>query len=192
MRVAVSALIFALSFGFPFLLRLMRARRWGLPVRIAIDPADPDPRKVASYLAEVACRLDERPERMRLVIEAFNFAGRAVVLDWERDRRIAVRVEGMPVCRLDLRNRWIPDHPVPLSLQPRARFSRKTRPRVLYVDPVDANRFRVLTSPEFGRPPAVLFFCTIAATVALVFVVPELLALALGVFAGSCLAQSPR
>lgn len=184
MRPLVSALILVLSFGLPFLVRAFRAVRWGLPVRITVDPANPDPQVLASYLAEVAQRLDERPERMRVVVNAANFAGKDIFLDWEKDRRIAVHVEGEPVARLDLRGRWIPDHPVPLALQRRSRLLRKARPRVLYVDPVDANRFRVLLVPGFRVSPLALFLCMAGATVALVYVVPELLAVSIGAALG--------
>lgn len=180
MRIALSAVIFLVVFAVPFLVRAFRAWRWGLPVRITVDPAAPSAAALASYLAEVAARLDERPERMRLVIDAFNYADKEMALDWDRDRKIVVCVEGESAFILDLRNRWIPDHPVPLSLRPRSFLSRRKGVRVLYIDPVDANRFRVLSSPDFHVASSVFFLCMILATLACVFVVPELLALALG------------
>ena len=191
MRLAVSALIFFLAFALPFAIRALRAWRWGLPVRITIDPAAPRAAALASYLAEVAARLDERPERMRLVINASNSADREISLDWERTRQISVCVEGEDVHLLDLRNRWIPDHPVPLSLRPRSFLLRRKGVRVLYIDPVDANRFRVSTSPTLGLSPVILWCSMVVGTLALVFVVPELLALSVGISTGCFLAASP-
>ncbi len=184
MRLAVSALIFFLAFALPYAIRALRARRWGLPVRITIDPAAPNAAALASYLAEVAARLDERPERMRLVINAFNSADKEISLDWEKTRQISVCVEGEDAHLLDLRSRWIPDHPVPLSLRPRSFILHRKCTRVLYIDPVDANRFRVSSSPVSQIPPIVFFLCMGVATGACVFVVPELLAFAIGLSIG--------
>ena len=192
MRLAVSALIFFLAFALPFAIRALRAWRWGLPVRITIDPVAPSAAALASYLTEVAARLDERPERMRLVINASNSAEKEISLDWERTRQISVCVEGEEVHLLDLRSRWIPDHPVPLSLRPRSFLLRRKGVRVLYIDPVDANRFRVLSSPVFQVSPIVFFLCMGVATGACVFVVPELLALAIGLSLGCVLSRIDR
>ena len=46
------------------------ARKRRLPVTVTVDADDPRPKDVAGYLAEIAVRLDERPERMRVVFDA--------------------------------------------------------------------------------------------------------------------------
>ena len=101
-----------------------------LPVRITIDPEDPRPKDIAGYFAAVARRLDERPEPMRIVVEA----PRGVAMDIDREGRLVFIVPGRRPARLDIRRRWIADHAVPLGLAGRT---------VLVVRPVDANRFRV-------------------------------------------------
>lgn len=116
----------------------MRKRR--LPVTVTVDENDPRPVDVAHYLAEIAERLDERPERMRVVFNAPS----GLELDLERDGSMTVALPGRRTCRFDLRRRWIADHPVPFSIGPCPRgFLRLRRRAVLYIDPVDANRFRV-------------------------------------------------
>ena len=104
-----------------------------LPVSITIDPEDPRPKDIAEYFAAVARRLDEHPEPMRLVVEA----PRGVVMDIDREGRLVFKVPGRRPVPLDIRRRWIADHPVPLDLGGRT---------VLIVKPVDANRFRVSES----------------------------------------------
>ena len=101
-----------------------------LPVRITIDPDDPQPKDIADYFAAVARRLDERPEPMRIVITA----PKGVALDMDASGRLLLRVSGRRPAPLDIRRRWIADHPVPLDLSGRT---------TLIVRPVDANRFRV-------------------------------------------------
>lgn len=119
--------------------RLVALRRI-LPVTVQLDPDDPSPEHFAECLAQVAARLDERPERMRLVIRGAAKGGLPVVMD-SVDSGAAFRI----TCgahrprRLDLRRRWIAEHPLPLVVRP-------GRPTVLYVAPVDANRFRVSAS----------------------------------------------
>ena len=110
-----------------------------LPVRITIDPDDPSPEDVASYLAAVARRMDERPEPMLVTID--SPAG--VSLDADSDGRLVVKVAGRRPRRLDLRRRWIADHPCPLSFAERPFlffFRRRLR---LLLRPVSGNRFRV-------------------------------------------------
>ena len=101
-----------------------------LPVRITIDPDDPRPKDIADYFSAVARRLDERPERMRVMIAAPD----GVVLDMDVSGRLVFRVKGHRPAMLDVRRRWIADHPVPLELGGTT---------MLVVRPVDANRFRV-------------------------------------------------
>ena len=94
MRIALDIALFATFFALPLAVRWWRLWRWGLPVRVAVDPEDPRPSAIAGYLAEVARRLDERPERMRLSIEAANSGGRAISLDFTPEGEMTVSVEG--------------------------------------------------------------------------------------------------
>ena len=186
MRLAVSAALFAAFFALPFAVRWWRLRRWGLPVRVVVDPDDPRPAAIAGYLAEVACRLDERPERMRLAIEAANAAGRAVTLDFTPEGEIVVSVEGHRPKKMDLRRRWIPEHPVPLVLWSRQR-RRKAR---LYVEPVDANRFRVMSAVPHPAPAGLYVACSLLAAAGAILVSPECVAVALGLALGLCLSRA--
>ena len=111
-----------------------------LPVTVTVDADNPRTEDVARYIAEIAARLDERPEPMRVVFDAPH----GLELDLESDGRMAIRLPGRRTCRFDLRRRWIAEHPVPFQLGPHARgVLRLRRKAVLYIDPVDANRFRV-------------------------------------------------
>lgn len=187
MRLALSAALFVACLALPFVARWWRLRRWGLPVRIVVDPDDPTPAAIAGYLAEVACRLDERPERMRLVIEAANANDRAIALDFTPEGEMVVSVEGHRSKKMDLRRRWIPEHPVPLVLWAR-RQRRKIR---LYVDPVDANRFRVMSVVPHPVPTWLYVACSFLATVGAISVSPECVAVALGLTLGLCLSCVP-
>lgn len=182
MRLALISALFLVPFAAPFLVLWARARRWGLPVRVAMGPDAPRPEDVAGYLAEIARRLDERPERMRIVFDGGGPRDRAVSLDVTPDRALRVAVDGHRPRRVDLRGRWIADHPVPLSL----------KKAVLYVEPVDANRFRVMTRVPFSAPPLLYVLCSLAATVGVVWLVPELVAPAAGLALGAaCVVHYP-
>lgn len=144
---SVAAVLLVAGVAFAALVPLVRlaariaASRRILPVTVQLDPDDPSPEHFAECLAQVAARLDERPERMRLVIRGAAKGGLPVVMD-AVDSGAAFRI----TCgshrprRLDLRRRWIAEHPLPLVIKP-------GRPTVLYVAPVDSNRFRVSPSP---------------------------------------------
>ena len=129
----------------------MRTRR--LPVSVTASES-PTPGEIAGYLAQIAVRLDERPEPMRI---AFDVPP-GTVLDCISDGRLSVCIEGHRRKALDLRRRWIADHPMPLSLHR----------RVLYVDPVDANRFRVSLRPSWRMPVAAYAVLSLLATAAVV------------------------
>ena len=174
MRPAVVFAVFAVSALLPLLVMWLRRRRWGLPVLVRVDPDDLRPDAVCGYLAEIARRLDERPERMRVVFDGRNREGRAITLDLAQDRTLRIAVEGRRAARADLRARWIADHPTPLSL----------RRAVLYIDPVDANRFRVMSAPPFDVLICVYLACSAVATAGLVYLIPEPVAMAVGVAAG--------
>lgn len=186
-HLAVSAVVFALCAAAPPLLRAWRLRRWGLPVRLTVDPSDPAPADLCAYFAELARRLDERPERMILDLCGANDGGRRIALDFTPDGAMRAEVEGRRAKTFSLRNRWIPEHPVPLVLWPtgwRARVFRRGRLR-LYIAPTDANRFRVMERPPRETPVALYLLCSALATVGAVCVLPVCLAAALGLALGS-------
>lgn len=174
MWAALSVALFAGAFLAPFAVWRWRSRGWGLPVRVTVDPEDPRPDAIGGYLAEIARRMDERPERMRIVFDGRNRAGRAIRLDVEGDGALRVFVDGCRPRRVDLRGRWIADHPVPLALD-RA---------VVYVEPVDANRFRVMPDVPFTVPAWVYALCSLAATLGLVLLRIEVLAAVAGLLLG--------
>ena len=181
---AVLAICFAAGAGFPWLAWMMfRAKR--LPVAVIVDDDDPRPSDVARYFAEIAARLDERPEKMRVVLTAP--AGMA--LDIGSDGRLAVLLPGCRTCRFELRRRWIADHPVPFDLGPRTlprpfRWLCPLRPAVLYIDPVDSNRFRVSSCRRHSVPFASYAFLSLAVALAIVLVSPLLASVALGMLSG--------
>lgn len=182
MRTALIASLFFAALLLPLLVKWWKMRRWGLPVRVVVDFEDPRPDDIAGYLAEIARRLDERPERMRIVFDGRNGQNRAILLDVESDRTLRVGVEGRRPRRVDLRGRWIADHPVPISLG-RAEF---------YIEPVDANRFRVMTSIPFSVPPVLYVLCSLIATWGLVRLSPEILASVIGFAIGCALSETRR
>lgn len=185
MRIALDIALFAACAAIPLAARWWRLRRWGLPVRIAVDPDDPAPKAIAGYLAEVACRLDERPERMRVVFDGANAARSSITLDFTPAGEMVVSVDGHRPKKLDLRRRWIPEHPVPLVLWSRHRW-RNLR---LYVDPVDSNRFRVMSSVPCTPPTWAFVPCSLLAAVGAICLLPECLAVAGGLAIGLCLVR---
>jgi len=111
-----------------------------LPVHIWIREENADPQEVAGYFVELARRLDERPRKMRLIVESTVPAS----LDFDpKDGNPVVSVCGER-CGFDIRRRWIPEHPVPLEFG--------SRPAVLLVDPVEGNRFRVRSGRKIALP----------------------------------------
>ena len=170
----------------------MLFRKKRLPVAVMVDAAGPRPADVARYLAEIAARLDAQPECMRVVFDA----PAGVLLDMEPDGRMAVHVPGRRTYRFDLRRRWIADHPVPLDLG-NGRLSglrlifRARRRHVLYIDPVDANRFRVSDRLPFALPVACYVVLSLTAVVAVILMSVELLAAVLGATAW-CAAMGSR
>ena len=179
MRMALNWLLFAAAAAIPLAWAWARRRRWGLPVRVTVDPDDPRPAAIAGYLAQIAQRLDERPERMRVVFDGRNRAHLAITLDLAPDRALRVGVEGRRARALDLRGRWLADHPTPLDL----------RRATLYVEPVEANRFRVMPAPPFRLPRALYVACSLAVTLGLIWLVPEPIAAGAGLALGGMLSS---
>ena len=182
MRLALSVLAGVLAAVVPWALRLWREWRWGLPARITVDPDNPSADALAEYFATVARRLDERPERMRLVIDGRTSARRALTLDFLPDGAMCACVEGETPVRFSLRRRWIPDHPVPLDL----------RACRLWIEPVEANRFRVMDRVPFRVPGGVYALCALLATAGAVWLAPECLAAAVGLAAGCLTVRTVR
>ena len=180
MRIALSVLGGIFAIALPWALRFWRAWRWGLPARITVDPDAPSAAALAEYFATVARRLDERPERMRLVIDGRTAARRALTLDFLPDGAMCACVEGEPPKRFSLRRRWIPDHPVPLDL----------RACRLWIDPVEANRFRVMDRVPFRVPRGVYAGCALLAVISAIWLVPECLAVAIGLAVGCLSART--
>ena len=180
MRLALSVVAGVLAAALPWALRLWREWRWGLPARITVDPDHPSADALADYFATVARRLDERPERMRLVIDGRTAARRALTLDFLPDGAMSVCVEGEAPKRFSLRRRWIPDHPVPLDL----------RACRLWIEPVEANRFRVMDRVPFRVPGGVYAVCALLAVVSAIWLVPECLAVAIGLAVGCLSART--
>ena len=182
MRLALSVLAGVLAAALPWALRLWREWRWGVPARITVDPDNPSADALADYFATVARRLDERPERMRLVIDGRTAARRALTLDFLPDGAMCACVEGETPVRFSLRRRWIPDHPVPLDL----------RACRLWIEPVEANRFRVMDRVPFRVPGGVYALCALLATAGAVWLAPECLAAAVGLATGCLTSRSVR
>ena len=180
MRIALSVWVGVFATALPWALRFWRAWRWGLPARITVDPDAPSAAALAEYFATVARRLDERPERMRLVIDGRTAARRALTLDFLPDGEMCACVEGEPPKRFSLRRRWIPDHPVPLDL----------RACRLWIEPVEANRFRVMDRVPFCVPGGVYAVCALLAVISAIWLVPECLAVAIGLAVGCLSART--
>ena len=180
MRTLLSISVFLAALLAPLLFYWLRTRRWGEGVLVRVDPDDPLPSDIAGYLAEIARSLDANPRPLRVVFDGRNSQRRAIRLDIDPDRRLRVFVDGRRPQALDLRGRWIADHPVPLDL----------RRVVLYVKPVDAKRFRVALRRPIRIPVSAYVACSLVATVALVFLQIESLLGALGFALGSFAATS--
>lgn len=150
-------------------------------MRVIVDPEYPHIDDICGYFAQIAGRLDEQPERMRIVFDGRNASDRAIVLDIDNDGALRVSVGEEDSKRVDLRGRWIADHPMPISL---------TR-AVLYVEPVDSNRFRVMSGIPFDIPAAVYVIGSLIATISLVYLMPEVLFATIGL-CGGCLLVSHR
>lgn len=142
-----------------------------LPVHIWIREENARPEELAGYLVEIARRLDERPQKMRLVVESSVPA--AIDFDPADGNPVAKVREGE--MKFDIRHRWIPEHPVPLAL---GAASGRTRRTVLLINPVDGNRFRVRTKRIPAVPKWMYAVFAVAAAVAAVTLHPVAIAVA--------------
>ena len=60
----------------------------------------------------------------------------------------------------------------------------------IYVEPVDANRFRVMSAVPYPAPMGLYVACSLLATVGAILVSPECVAVALGLTLGLCLSRA--
>ena len=140
-----------------------------LPVHIWIREENADPQEIAGYFVELARRLDERPRKMRLIVESTVPAS----LDFNpKDGNPVVSVCGEK-CSFDIRRRWIPEHPVPLE------FGKK--PTSLLIDPVDGNRFRVRSGHRIVLPGWAYAIFTASATLTVLTLHPVAIVLTLAI-----------
>lgn len=140
-----------------------------LPVHIWIREENADPQEVAGYFVELARRLDERPRKMRLIVESTVPAS----LDFDpKDGNPVVSVCGEK-CSFDIRRRWIPEHPVPLE------FGKK--PTSLLIDPVDGNRFRVRSGHRIVLPSWAYAIFAASATLTVLTLHPVAIVLTLAI-----------
>ena len=111
-----------------------------LPVHIWIREENATPAEVAGYFISIAQRLDERPQKMRLVVESSVPS----VLGFDpSDGNPVVTVSGGS-CKFDIRHRWLPEHAVPLEFG--------ARPVALLIDPIEGSRFRVRSGRRIAIP----------------------------------------
>lgn len=140
-----------------------------LPVHIWIREENADPQEIAGYFVELARRLDERPRKMRLIVESTVPAS----LDLDpKDGNPVVSVCGEK-CSFDIRRRWIPEHPVPLE------FGKK--PTSLLIDPVDGNRFRVRSGRRIVLPGRAYAIFAASATLTVLTLHPVAIVLTLAI-----------
>ncbi len=173
MRLAVFFLVFTVSFAVPFIVKFLKTRFWGLPVTVRIDDADPQAGDVASYFAKIAERLDAIPERMRIAIFAQNEHAYPISLDSDLKGCWVVSVGNQCPAPLNLRRRWIADHPLPYILT-------EKKKQILYIEPVDGNRFRVMEHVPFKISVLVYALFSLIATLGFVWITPEAFAIAIG------------
>ena len=142
-----------------------------LPVHIWIREENARSEELAGYLVELARHLDERPQAMRLIVESSVPAA----IDFDpSDGNPVAKVRG-DAAKLDIRHRWIPEHPVPLEL---GSESGKPRRTVLLIDPVDGNRFRVRSRCCPAVPRGMYAAFAVVATVTVISLHPVAIAAA--------------
>lgn len=138
-----------------------------LPVHIWIRDENSSPDEIAGCFLELARRLDERPRKMRLVVESTVPAS----LDFDPKDGNPFVSAGGSMRKFSMRRRWLPEHPVPLEFGP--------NPVVLLIDPIDGNRFRVSSVRRIRLPRWTYALLAASATVAAVTLHPAAAAIAL-------------
>ncbi len=173
MRLILFFSLFTITFFLPFIILIIKNRYWGLPVTVRIDDADPQATDIASYFAKIAERLDAIPQRMRVTIFAQNEHGYPISMDSDLNGCWVIRVGNQCPYPLNLRRRWIADHPLPYILT-------EKKKQILYIEPVDKNRFRVMEQIPFKIPIPLYAIFSLIAAMGFVWVVPEAFAIAIG------------
>ena len=131
-----------------------------LPVHIWIKEANANPTEIASYFLMLAQRLDEKPQKMRLIVESDV----SVLLDFDPKDGNPVVVMGNQMHKFNIRHRWLPEHPIPLD------FSNKKT--VLLIDPIDSNRFRVFSRRRLTVPNWIYILFLLIATLSVITLHP--------------------
>ena len=135
-----------------------------LPVHIWIREVNASPAEIAGYFIEIAQRLDERPQKMRLVVESSVPA----ILDIDPMYGNPVVSVGDEAYRFDIRRRWLPEHPIPVVFG--------QQPVVLLIDPIEGNRFRVRSRCGIFLPVWSYAIFAVSATVSVITLHPVAIA----------------
>ena len=143
-------------------------------LHVSCYSSDPEPKDIAGYLIEIAQYLDECPKRLRVEFHIQDELNHPVMLDFTADGKMRLTVAERKEQIFGLRSRWIAEHLVPLVLN-RA---------VLYIEPVEAGRFRVFLAPPRSLPTWLLVLDCICATVGVITLSPELMATAIAITIG--------
>lgn len=84
-------------------------------VSVTIDRSAPSCESLRKYLAEIFVSLDARPRRLMVTLDVRNDAGVRFFMDYSRGE-VLFGAAGMESVAAPLRNRYIPEHPMPLAL----------------------------------------------------------------------------
>lgn len=83
-------------------------------VSVTMPRREPSCEALRRYFAEVFASLDARPRRLLVALDVRNDAGVRFAIDFSRGE-LLLRSRGASLA-VQLRNRYIPEHPVPLEL----------------------------------------------------------------------------
>ena len=83
-------------------------------VSVTMPRREPSCEALRRYFAEVFASLDARPRRLLVELDVRNDAGVRFAIDFSRGE-LLLRSRGASLA-VQLRNRYIPEHPVPLEL----------------------------------------------------------------------------
>ena len=111
-------------------------------VSVTMPRREPSCEALRRYLAEVFASLDERPRQILVTLDVRNDAGVRFAIDFFRGE-VLLRSHGASVA-VQLRNRYIPEHPVPLGL-PASGVAK------FVMTPTSGNRVRVRRANFFER-----------------------------------------